>query len=391
MSTTNKRAWVFGGKSGRAGSVADGGADGGADDEGGDDEGGEDEDAVGACSKTRSARPGTVDDMVGSCLDWSLGDKSRQTRRVSAPRLLLALLVTSSAHAGQRWDAFDPLVPPVGLGVVAVEASGFASRFAFDDDGLATASTSTQAVAVEAQAQLGIGEGLALTLALPWRQLSRVGDDSNRDGNRDGSGGSAAGFADARVGLRLVGLTLDAPRPASSSAPPSMAASAAQLATGTQAGIALEAKLPLTGRAPSVAPSAVRVSDGQVDLTIAGELGARLPLGGTLFLRTGYRLRTDGLSDAVVGTGAFSIDLLDGRIAPAATVDFVWSLDPARGRRGEALEETGAGAASVGGACRLRLPEFDPGLALDVGAALSSRGRNTLTGLTLTVGASYAF
>jgi hypothetical protein len=325
--------------------------------------------------------------MPEECGHWPRSDKYRQTARVSCrlvPAIVLLLVVARApaARAGDRWEAFDPLVPPPGLGVVAVDVTAFASRLVFDDAGVAAPAPGFSTLAVEAQAQLGIGEGLALSAAVPWRAVGVVDEGAAPT--------TVAGVADARVGLRLVALTLDEVLPPSTAAP-STALADARAAASAQLNVVAEAKLPLVGRAASLSPWSPRLGDGQVDLTVSGELAARLPLGGALSWRTGYRLRTDGVSDAVVGRGAISVDVLGGRLAPAALLDFVWSLDPATDRKGVAVEDVGAGAAALGAACRARVPELDPGLALDVGAALSSRGRHALTGLHLSLGVAYAF
>ena len=97
------------------------------------------------------------------------------------------------------------------------------------------------------------------------------------------------------------------------------------------------------------------------------------------------------VTDAVTGGGAFAVDVLDGRLRPAATLDFTWSLDPATDDEGVATEVVGRGAATLGAACRVALFELDPGLSLDVGASLSSRGRHTLGGVLFSTGVSHAF
>jgi hypothetical protein len=92
-----------------------------------------------------------------------------------------------------------------------------------------------------------------------------------------------------------------------------------------------------------------------------------------------------------VGGGAFAVDVLDGRLRPAATLDFSWSLDPTTDDAGRPVEVVGRGIAALGGACRVRLFELDPGLSLDVGASVLSRGRHAMGGVLLSTAVNHAF
>lgn len=266
---------------------------------------------------------------------------------------------------------FTPLVPPAGLGDIAIVVDAFASRLAFDDDGVATRDEKSSALSATARGQWSIGDGVAVTAALPLARVTRV----------DAAVPMVAGVGDAHVGARFARWSLpvvvdddDAP-----AEPP------------VQFGFAVDAKLPLYPQASaSTDAAAAALGDGGVDVAVTGEVAAALPIGGAFSWRTGYVVR-GRVTDAVTGGGALAVDVLGGRLRPAATLDFVWSKDPGLDDDGNATEVVGRGAATLGAACRVQLDELAPGLSLDVGVGVSSRGRHTLGGVLFSTGVSHAF
>lgn len=315
--------------------------------------------------------------MTRACGDWPPRDKSLQTVVVKRAFLSLALCASSAASSTAHASApttFDPLVPPAGLGDVGLSVDAFASRLSFDDDGAATPDDGTRALTIAARGRWSIGDGVAVTASLPFARVTRGG----------AAIADVAGVGDAHLGVRIARWSL----PVDDGDGREVEAAGV---TPVQFGFAVDAKLPLY--APALASTDARAAalgDGGVDVAVTGEVASELPIGGAFSWRTGYLLR-GRVTDAVVGGGAFAVDVLGGWLRPAATLDFAWSLDPQKDDDGDATEVVGRGAAALGAACRVDLSAIDPGLSLDVGASVSSRGRHALGGVQLSTGVSHAF
>ncbi len=274
---------------------------------------------------------------------------------------------------------FDPLVPPAGLGAAGLVVDAFASRLSFDDDGVATVDDRTRALSLTARGQWSLGDGVAVTASLPWSRVTREG----------AAIADVTGVGDAHVGLRVARWSL--PAVDVDHAHDGDDGDDGATVNPVQFGLAVDVKLPLYASSQSSTDArAAALGDGGVDVALVGEVAAALPFGGAFSWRTGTLLR-GRVTDAVVGGGAFAVDVLGGRLRPAATLDFSWSLDPEKDDDGNATEVVGRGAAALGGACRVDLAALAPGLSLDVGASVLSRGRHALGGVLLSTGVSHAF
>jgi hypothetical protein len=335
-----------------------------------------------ACSESTNARPKAEAIMQRACGDWPRRDKSRQTVVVNRAFSCLALCAASAASVPARAVApttFDPLVPPAGLGAAGLVVDAFASRLSFDDDGVATVDDRTRALSLTARGQWSLGDGVAVTASLPWSRVTREG----------AAIADVTGVGDAHVGLRVARWSL--PAVDVDHAHDGDDGDDGATVNPVQFGLAVDVKLPLYASSQSSTDArAAALGDGGVDVALVGEVAAALPFGGAFSWRTGTLLR-GRVTDAVVGGGAFAVDVLGGRLRPAATLDFSWSLDPEKDDDGNATEVVGRGAAALGGACRVDLAALAPGLSLDVGASVLSRGRHALGGVLLSTGVSHAF
>ncbi|MBM4280768.1 MAG: hypothetical protein FJ137_08410 [Deltaproteobacteria bacterium] len=212
------------------------------------------------------------------------------TRAIPCLALGVALAASSTARAAPA-TTFDPLVPPAGLGEVAVVVDAFASRLSFDDDGIASVDDKTRALSVGARGQWSIADSVAITASLPLTQVVRAG----------AAIADVAGAGDAHVGLRVARWS-----------PPVFddAGHVVEDAGGdapAQFGFAVDAKLPLYAAAQaSTAAQAAALGDGAVDVALVGEVAAALPFGGAFSWRTAYLLR-GRVTDAVTGGGAFAV------------------------------------------------------------------------------------
>ncbi len=291
--------------------------------------------------------------------------------------LALGLLAASECLAGLPLTAL-PQQPAQNHGVVGVSVAAWQSSAAYDDDGLGIAAADVDVglnrVSVDADAVVGIGTRLALNAQIPVALATATPKNGGEPQNVVGAG-------DAHVGLWLK--VFDG------------------VAEGFPVELSLrsEVKLPLyqgrptrQGRAPSdpglpTSPpgGAPALGDGQVDVDIGALFAARLPFGGHLAWEQLYRARTGGVSDAVVGRGTFAVDLLAGHLQPRWDHAFSFSFDAADG------EVVGASIIETGPSVRGLAPELVPGLGVDVGVAYLFRGRNSVGGPQLRVGALYAF
>lgn len=302
--------------------------------------------------------------------------KTRQTEVVSTP--LPTIVCVVGLASSSAWGQGDPL-PGRGHGTVSVAASAFTSRAGWDDDGVAILmpDVDLRALALESRATLGIGERLGLGLGLPLVLASSHA--------RDGAVAVISGPGDA-----TVGLTLD-----------DGGTGPLRLALRGEVKVPLYTGAPaLQGRQPPTTDETLpgplpALGDGQVDVTIGGLLVAHFPFGGFFSWEQGYRFRTGGVTDGVVGVGRVAVPapgwLLDGRLVPRWDHAFLFSFDPPRDDDGRALEVIGRSLVVTGPGCTVLLPELSPGLAVDVGAALLFRGRNAAGGVRLDLGVSHAF
>lgn len=265
--------------------------------------------------------------------------------RTLAPSLLMALLAASPATATALGR--DP-----GQGQVRLVSSTFVGTGAYDDDGLRTDADPLRVQTMLTDVELGVAPRLTLSAQVPWHLVSVVD-----------AGGlvQRAGAGDLTVGGQLR-LTDEGP-----------VALAARL----------DVKLPLyqgaptvRGRAPDGGPA---LGDGQVDVTAVALLGGRLPFAGFLDLAVGYRLRTDDVTDAVVGGGKVGVRALGRRFLLALRFDTVVTID----RAPLGHEALGRGSAALGPWVAVRVVDR---LHLELGAAWVGRGRNAPGGVELAWG-----
>lgn len=281
----------------------------------------------------------------------------------------VVLLVLASAGDARATTAF---IAPSGRGELTVVATSLSGSVVYDDDavggrpaGLLRVQTTSGAVSV------GLGHQMMGLVQVPLVIASvSSGDDV----------ASIAGLGDGVFGLQ-VGLFDDG--------------IVALSARG-------DVKLPLYRGQPSVggrqpfdgtrtAGPVPALGDGQVDVTLSAAFAARFPFGGHLSWDLGYRVRTDDVSDAVIGTGSFVVPVLDDRLLPTWNLQFVNSFDAAVDDDGVVHEAVGRGFVATGPAVDVALRELHEGLFLRAGAELVFRGRNAPGGVQLLWGMRCAF
>lgn len=280
--------------------------------------------------------------------------------------VLLLLAVTARAD--------DAPVPSRGHGEAAVVASGFSSRASYDDDGVGIAdpAVALRALTVTGAIRVGIGERLALQAGLPIVMASALHDEGPV---------VVTGAGDASVGLAFT-LFEEGP---------------VQLAMRGDVKVPLYAGQPaIQGRQPLLRSSTTpgplpAIGDGQVDVTVGGVLFARFPFGGAFTWEQGFRLRTGGVTDGVVGRGRVTVPVLEGWLVPRWDHAFLFSFDPALDNNGVATEIVGRSLVETGPGVAVPLDAIASGLRLEAGAAFLFRGRNAAGGVRLDVGVVHAF
>jgi hypothetical protein len=287
---------------------------------------------------------------------------------VVARALSIVLLVAAAARAD------DAPVPRRGHGEAAIVVSGFSSRAVYDDDGVGIIDPAVdlRARSLVGTVRVGIGERLALQAGLPVVMATAVHPQGVVVVG--GAGDATAGltfalFADGPVQLALRG---DVKVPLYAGQP------------------AIQGRQPLLRSAttPGVLPA---IGDGQVDVTVGGVFFARFPFGGAFSWEQGYRLRTGGVTDGVVGRGRVTVPLLDGWLVPRWEHAFLFSFDPAVDADGVATEIVGRSLVETGPGFAVPLDALWAGLRLEAGAAFLFRGRNAAGGVRLDVGVVHAF
>jgi hypothetical protein len=280
----------------------------------------------------------------------------------------LALLVAVAARAD------DAPVPARGHGEAALVVSGFSSRAVYDDDGvgLAAPAVGLRTRSLSGVLRVGIGERLALQASLPIVMATAVHDDGVFVVAGAGDAAVGLGFGLATVGPVQLALRGDVKVPLYAGRP------------------AIRGRQPLQRSAttPGARPA---LGDGQVDVTLGGVLQARFPFGGAFTWEQGYRLRTGGVTDGVVGRGRVVVPTLGGWLAPRWDHAFLFSFDPAVDDDGVATEIVGRSLVETGPGFAVPLDALWPGLRLDAGAAFLFRGRNAAGGVRLDVGVVHAF
>ncbi len=282
--------------------------------------------------------------------------------------LVVALPALTAAPAVTAADGRD-LEVPVPAARVGLHSTTFLSDRGYDDDGVGATEFPLTVERIALDIEVDAAPRLRLFGTLPF-VLAHVDNGGVEDAGL--SGFDTMGFGDAAVGMQL-GILTEAP---------------------FFFGLRGDVKLPLYDAEPTLrgrGPDGLRpaIGDGQVDVTVSGVVDATFPFDGALHWDTGYRLRSDDVSDAVVGGGELGVALLDRALWPSWRLRYVYSLDP-RVVDDVVVEATGAGYVSTGPACRVALP-FVAGLALDVGANFLFRGRNAAGGFELVFGVSYEF
>lgn len=242
----------------------------------------------------------------------------------------------------------------VGDGFVRLRSSTFLVGWAYDDSGVRVDDPSFTAETVSLMFEAGVAPRLTLAAALPFVWIAGAP--------------STPSTGDAVIGGMFSVLDQGAD-------PLSLA-------------LTLDLKVPLYDGGPRIRGRTVdgtpAVGDGQADLTGGAVMVAPLPLGGAMDLYLGYRLRTGGVSDAVVGGGRLGVWLLDKRFFLSVLLDTVMTLVPDE-RSDDAL---GAGSASLGPRVSVRVVDS---VFLEVGAAYVGRGTNAPGGVELMFGVSAGF
>lgn len=267
---------------------------------------------------------------------------------LSAP-LACSLLVLACATSA----AAAPHPRAVNDGVVRLRSSTFLAGWGYDDAGVRTEDPPFSAETVALLVEAGVAPRLTLAASLPLVWL----EESSRPSTGDAV--LAGLLAVLEPGADPLSLAL-----------------------------ALELKLPLYDGAPTTRgrnlDGSPALGDGQVDVTAGAIMVAPLPLGGALDLHLGYRLRTGGITDAVVGGGRFGVWLLAKRIFVSAVLDTVITLLPDE----DSNDVIGRGYASIGPRASVRIVDR---VFLDVGIAYVGRGTNAPGGTDLMFGASAGF
>lgn len=290
-------------------------------------------------------------------------DKTRHNAPVR--NFLLALLTLSGLPA-----AAGPWMREAGAGSVTLSSTTFRGGNGYDDDGGRLELTPLSVETVALDAEVGLGPRLLLLGRVPF-VVSAIDD-----------AGSTAGFGDAVVGLQFGVLTQE----------PFVVSVRGDVKLPLYAGEPTVAgrQPKQSGRFPGGLSDDAALGDGQVDVTGSVVVGGRFPFDGFFAWDTGYRFRSDDVSDAVVGGGDLGVGFFDGRVLPSWNLRFVYSMDP-RVVDDVAVEAVGAGAVVTGPAVRVAVPEVVDGLAANVGAGFVFRGRNAAGGFQLVAGVSYEF
>lgn len=279
-----------------------------------------------------------------------IGPARSTAARVS---VFLASLGLAQAAGAAPHHPRDP-----GDGVVRLRSTTFLAGWTYDDEGRRTSDGGFVTETVSLHVEAGVAPRLTLTAEVPFVWVPERGLPSP---------------GDAVLGGMVALLAPDAP---------------------VDLAVALDVKLPLYPGAPSIRGRASdglpAIGDGQVDTTASVVLVGPLPLGGAIDLYAGYRLRTGGVTDAVVGGGRAGVWLFDKRLFVSALLDTVVTFDPASGLAKDATpdEIMGRGYAAGGARVSVRLVERT---FLEMTALYVGRGQNAAGGAELGVGVSAAF
>lgn len=280
--------------------------------------------------------------------------------RLFAIALALALATSLAAHAA-------PHPRDVGDGVVRLRSTTFLSMWGYDDNAVRVDDDDYTAETVALMLEAGIAPRLTVHTTLPFVFIPDSATPTPSTG--DAVVGGLLAILDDDIGGDPLSLALS-----------------------------LDLKLPLYGdgaSAPTIRGRALNgkpaIGDGQLDVTAGGVMVASLPFEGALELSLGYRMRTGGITDAVVGGGRIGMWFLDKRFFVSGIVDSVVTLVPdTDARTGKVIGDDviGRGYASVGGRVSVRVVDR---VFVDVGGAYVGRGTNAPGGVELVFGASAGF
>lgn len=287
--------------------------------------------------------------------------------RISPLPLAAVLMPCISLVAFAAPAAAAPHPRDVGDGVARLRSTTFISMWGYDDNAVRVDDPDYTMETVALMLEAGLAPRLTLHTTLPFVFIPESATPTPSTG--DAVVGGLLAILDEDIGGDPLSLALT-----------------------------LDLKLPLYGDGSSAPTSRGRaangkpaVGDGQLDVTAGGVLVASLPFDGGIDMYLGYRMRTGGITDAVVGGGRIGMWFLDRRFFVSGTMDSVVTLIPAvDARTGEVLGDDviGRGFASLGARVSLRVVDR---VFLDVGGAYVGRGTNAPGGIELIFGASAGF
>ncbi len=285
----------------------------------------------------------------------------------------------STATMGAAPSPRAPWVPEAGRGQASLQYAAFLSGTTYDDDGvgLVGGPVALQSQQLGIDVVVGLGPRLAFSGMLPLVFATAT----HRAADRDPEVFAVSGVGDATAGLAFALLPEG----------PLHLTLRGDVKVPLYAGLpSVQGRQPLATdpRQPGLLPA---LGDGQVDVTVNAVVGARFPFGGFFTWENGYRFRSGGVTDGVSGAGTFAVDVFDGALQPRWNHAFLFSFDPATDVDGVPTEIVGRSLVTTGPSCVVNLAALSPGLALEVGAALSFRGRNAAGGTRFQLGVSHAF
>lgn len=286
-------------------------------------------------------------------------------RRVRSTRCLFACLSAAAVAATLSQTAVAAPHPrDVGDGVIRLRSTTFLGLWGYDDNAVRVEEREPfTAETVGLMVEAGLAPRLTLHGTLPFVFIPNSATQTPSTG--DATVGGLLAILDDDIGGDPLSLALS-----------------------------LDLKLPLydgslgptaRGRAPDGRPA---VGDGQIDVTAGGVLVSRLPMGGAMDLYLAYRMRTGGITDAVVGGGRIGMWFLDKWFFASAYVDTVITMVPDADALHPSDDVVGRGYATVGGRLSVRIVD---GLFADLGVGYVGRGTNAPGGVDLMFGASAGF
>jgi hypothetical protein len=320
--------------------------------------------AAGACEITNAAK--AMCNMAGTIAPIGSEDKGRTTVHQCKPHMMrrvrtfpaspvLAVLAALPLFLHTPEASAAPHPRDVGDGVARLRSTTFLAMWGYDENAVRVDDDDFTYQSVALMVEAGIAPRLTLHTTLPFVFIPNSATPTPSTG--DAVVGGLLAILDDDIGGDPLSLALT-----------------------------LDLKLPLYGD----------IAGGQSTPTTRGfaqngKPVAKLPLDGAIDLYLGYRMRTGGITDAVVGGGRIGMWFLDKRFFVSATLDSVVTMLPDVDPRSGAVvgdDVIGRGFASVGGRASVRVVDR---VFIDVGAAYVGRGTNAPGGVDLMFGASAGF